>query len=62
MENNSHALCMQTSNAVRVKPETYALAQQLAAREERAVSYIIDRAVRYYAGGPRDLTEDEALR
>jgi hypothetical protein len=60
-ETRNSVICMPTKYpTVRVRADTYAFLAQLAAREERKMSQIVDRAVRYYATGRRDLNEDEA--
>ncbi len=60
---------MQKAYVMRVRSGTYELIGQLAAREQRKLTEILDRAVRHYAldfGGTvvvdtnrRDVTEDE---
>lgn len=42
---------------VRLRPETYELLKLVAKREERKYAQVLDRAIRLYTTGQRDLPE-----
>jgi predicted transcriptional regulator len=47
MQSPSHA----TNTSIRLRPDTYAMLAEVAAREERKYTQILDRAIRLYTTG-----------